>query len=125
MKVETKDLASLWPVFLAAVAILVIVNVNFGFQEKMLKEELIEHTAFRVTAENMCICPSCGGKGFTYCARCGRPMRWDRIKRYFTCLSCSQAGNPVCGRCGAVMQGIRSAATGPGGLSAGRPVPVF
>ena len=120
-----KDFAAAWVIFLGAIACLVLVNVNFGFKDRFLKEELIEHTAFRTGPQNLCVCPSCGKTGLAYCAHCGKPMSWDSLKKMFLCPPCGEAGNPYCTVCKKPMAGLSSAKMPAADAGTGIPVPVF
>ncbi len=122
---NNKSIGTLWAIVLTVVALLVVVNVNFGFQEKMLRQELIEHTALSPGRDNICVCRSCGKSGFAYCAHCGLPMKWDKIRKRFFCSACSEVGNPVCPNCKTRMVGIESARNMKVEWGTGQPVPVF
>jgi hypothetical protein len=122
---DGKNFSYLWCGILAIVALLVVANVNFGFKENMLKEELIEHTAFKISSENISICNSCGKKGFAYCSNCGRPMKWDKFAKRFMCSSCKLSGNPVCSKCKTRMVGEEYTLRNNMDFGTGQPIPVF
>jgi len=120
-----KKLAAAWVLVLAIIASLVIMNVNFGFQDKFLREELVDHTAIRAGTKSACACPSCGLTGLAYCAHCGKPMNWDATVGKFVCLPCREIGNPACPKCNTPMVGASSVRVQSVDPGTGQPVPVF
>jgi hypothetical protein len=116
--------AILWVATLIAIAFLVIITVNFRFQEDLLKKELIEHVAITVGKENICICPLCKNRGLAYCMHCGTPMNWDKLNRRFACPACRKVGHPQCPKCSVVMFG-EEANKQNRNIVTGSPIPVF
>lgn len=115
----------LWIVILVAVAFLVIIVVNFGFQENILKKELIEHATITVGRKNVCLCHLCNKKGLAYCMHCGSPMNWDKSSRHFICPACKTVGLPRCPNCKVLMFGLSSTEKIHKRLISGSPIPVY
>lgn len=117
--------AILWVAVLAAVAVLVIIMVNFGFQENILESELIEHTSVPVGEENISVCLLCNKKRLTYCKHCGSPMNWNKTSRHFICPSCQTVGLPLCPHCQVWMYGLNVTKKVRRRLIIGSPIPVY
>lgn len=115
----------LWVMTLVVVAFLVILVVNFRFQEGMLKKELIEHATITVGKKNVCICSLCQKKGLAYCVHCGSPMNWDKPSRHFICPNCKTVGLPRCPNCKVLMFGLNVTKKIHSRLMKGSPIPVY
>ena len=98
-------LSKFWIVILIVAVSHIIVIVNFNFQDKFLREELIAHTAIKKGSKNICTCPTCGLKGLAYCMHCGAPMDWDNTAALFVCSNCKNTGLPQCPMCKTPMIG--------------------
>ena len=120
-----KIAAIVWVSVLFAIASLVIIIVNLGFQEQFLKAELIAHTAVPGKEKNMCICLVCGKNGFAYCLHCGTPMDWDNTSTHFVCPSCRSVGQARCPKCDLLMTGLPPGNTPNNNLIKGSPIPVY
>lgn len=117
--------SKVWVLVLVVVGFLVIIVVNFGFQENLLKKELIEHATITLGKKNVCICPLCGKKGLAYCMHCGSPMDWDKPSRHFICPNCRTVGLPRCPNCKVLMFGLNVIPKNDGRLMRGSPIPVY
>lgn len=115
----------LWVAILIIGAFMVIITVNFNFQEKLLKEELIAHTAMTSGIENACICNVCGEKGLAYCMHCGTPMKWDKPSRHFVCPNCKTVGLPRCPKCNLLMSGMPKTKNNSNNVISGTPIPIY
>lgn len=117
--------SKLWIMTLVVVAFLVILVVNFRFQETTLKKELIEHATITVGKNNVCICSLCQKKGLAYCMHCGSPMNWDKSSRHFICPNCKTVGLPRCPGCKVLMFGLNIDKKVQRRLVTASPIPVY
>lgn len=124
-KKKVPFLGWIWIVILIGGITLVVMAVNFRFQEKFLREELISHTAVTTGTENVCICNICGMKGLAYCMHCGTPMKWDKASKHFVCPNCKNVGMPRCPNCNVLMFGETITPDNPNIITNGVPVPIY
>ena len=117
--------SKVWILTLVVVAFLVILVVNFRFQESLLKKELIEHATISVGKKNVCFCPLCKKNGLAYCIHCGSPMNWDKHSRHFICPNCKTVGLPRCPDCKVLMFGLNATEKIHRRLLRGSPIPVY